>query len=467
MTANVDQQHVRTEWDFGGHVEVPAAFLYGAQTQRAVNAFTISDLRLPRHYLGTLGALKKAAAEVNRDLGLVRDDIAAAIISAAAEVQSGELDAHFVVDVFQTGSGTNTNMNANEVIANRANQLLGSPLGGKHPVHPNDHVNKGQSSNDVTPTVIHLTANTAIQHDLLPILELLRAELETKATECDGVVKTGRTHLQDAVPIRLGQEFHGHAGQIERGITRLRQAQQGLTEVALGGTAIGTGINTHPEFAARVCRRLADEFGVELRETDNHFQAQSTLDAAVHTSGALKTIAVSLLKIANDIRWMNSGPRAGFAEIEVPTLAMGSSIMPGKTNPIIAEAVCQVAAKVIGNDATITLGGQHGNFEINVMMPVVAYSLLESISLLSGASRVFAEQCIAGIRATDSGPAAVERGLMMATALTPGVGYDAAADIAREARETGRTVREVARQRTDLSEQQLTELLDPHRLTGR
>jgi fumarate hydratase class II len=464
---NSATRRTRIECDFGGEIEVPAEVLYGAQTQRAVEAFTVSDLRMPRQYVARLGALKRAAAHVNRDLGLLDPVLADAIVTAAGEVAAGALDAHFVVDLFQTGSGTNTNMNANEVIANRANQLLGHPLGGKHPVHPNDHVNNGQSSNDTTPTVIHLAAQVAITHDLLPALKQLQTALESVAARTDDVVKTGRTHLQDAVPIRLGQEFSGHAGQVERGISRVRAAQEELAEVALGGTAIGTGVNTHREFAARVCARLAGEFEVELRETTNHFQAQSTLDAAVFASGALKTIAVSLMKIANDIRWMNSGPRAGLREIEVPSLSMGSSIMPGKTNPILAEAVCQVAAKVIGNDATITLGGQHGNFEINVMMPVIAHCLLESIDLLAGAARVFAQRCVAGITATNAGPAAVERGLMMATALSPRIGYDRAAAVAGEARERDLSVREVARERTDLTEDELAALLDVDRLTGR
>ncbi|HTF52094.1 MAG TPA: class II fumarate hydratase [Pseudonocardia sp.] len=457
----------RTERDFGGEIEVPASVLYGAQTQRAAEAFTVSDLRLPRQYIARLGALKRAAARVNQELGLISPEIADAVIRAAGEVADGRLDEHFVVDLFQTGSGTNTNMNANEVIANRANQLLGHPLGGKYPVHPNDHVNKGQSSNDTTPTTIHLAAQVAITHRLLPALARLLDALRAKAVELDDVVKTGRTHLQDAVPIRLGQEFAGYAGQIERGIARIRPAQDGLAEVALGGTAIGTGINTHPEFASRVCALLSDEFGVALRETDSHFQAQSTLDAAVHASGALKTVAVSLLKIANDIRWMNSGPRAGLREIELPTLSMGSSIMPGKTNPILAEAVCQVAAKVIGNDTTIILGGQHGSFEINVMMPVVAYSLLESIDLLAGVSRVFADGCVDGVTATAAGPAGVESGLMMATALSPRIGHDRAAAVAARARELDRTVRDVARLETDLTEDELDQLLDARRLTGR
>ncbi|OZM80841.1 lyase family protein [Pseudonocardia sp. MH-G8] len=456
----------RQEVDFGGAVMVPDSALWGAQTQRAVETFTISDLRLPRSYTAALGSLKRAAARANTDLGLLAPPLAEAIVASAGEVADGLLDDHFPVDVFQTGSGTNTNMNANEVIANRANQLLGMPLGTKRPVHPNDHVNLGQSSNDVTPTVVHLTAQAAITHRLVPAFSHLAASLRALAEATDDVVKPGRTHLQDAVPIRLGQEFLGHAGQIERTLDRFRSAQSGLAEVALGGTAVGTGLNTHPGFAGRVVAALAAEFDVELRETENHFQAQNTLDAVVFASGALRTAAVGLLKIADDVRWMSSGPRAGLGEIEVPGLSMGSSIMPGKTNPVVAEAVCQVAAKVTGNDATIALAGGRGSFELTVMTPIVAYSLLESIELLAGAATVFADRCISGIRATSAGPAAVERGLMMVTALSPRIGYDEAAAIAAEARTSGRTIREVARERTDLREDELSELLDPRRMTG-
>lgn len=398
----------RTERDFAGEVPVPATMFYGAQTHRAVESFPISSLRFPRRFIRVLGAIKQAAAEVNCELGFLDSVLKDAIVAAASEVVNGDLDQHFVVDVFQTGSGTNTNMNANEVIANRAGQILSGGLGNKSLVHPNDHVNKGQSSNDVIPTAIHLTATAAIKEDLLPALGHLRQALEGKAREFDGVLKTGRTHLQDATPVRLGQEFRGYAGQIERGIDRLRKAQEALSEVALGGTAVGTGINTHPEFAARVCARLSERFGVEIRETANHFQAQSSLDGVVFTSGALKTVAVSLLKIANDIRWMSSGPRAGLAEITLPETSLSSSIMPGKSNPVIAESLCQVAARVIGNDATITLGGQHGNFEINVMMPIIGYSLFESIEILSTATTSFTDRCVTGIRPTENGPLSVE-----------------------------------------------------------
>lgn len=459
------EKDIRIERDFAGEVHVPATMLYGAQTHRAVENFPISDLRFPSLLNQTLGAIKREAAEVNCDLGLLDADLKDAIATAAGEVMDGDLDQHFVVDVFQTGSGTNTNMNVNEVIANRANQLLGAELGSKSPVHPNDHVNKGQSSNDVIPTGIHLTAISAIKEDLLPALEHLRGVLEAKAREFNGVVKTGRTHLQDATPITLGQEFDGYAGQIERGMNRLRCSQEGLMEVALGGTAVGTGLNTHPEFATRVCTRLSEQLGVELRETENHFQAQSSLDSVVFVSGSLKTIAVSLLKIANDIRWMSSGPRAGLAEIALPETSLSSSIMPGKSNPVIAESVCQVAARVVGNDVSITLGGQHGSFEINVMMPVMAYSLFESIEILSTVINNFADRCVNDIRPTENGPTLVKRSIMIATALAPVVGYDKAAEISQKAYESDLTVHEAAQGMTNLSEEQLNFRLDALRMT--
>jgi fumarate hydratase class II len=356
-------------------------------------------------------------------------------------------------------------MNANEVVSNRAIELLGGQLGSRKPVHPNDHVNLCQSSNDVIPSAIHIAALTAIEEELVPALQRLRSALERKAREFMPIVKTGRTHLQDATPIRLGQEFEGWAGQAERAIRRLRHAQEELGEVALGGTAVGTGINAHPEFARRVCEKLSKRLGVTIRETGNHFQAQSTLDGVVEASGVLKTIAVSLLKIANDVRWMGSGPRAGIGELQLPEVQPGSSIMPGKVNPVIAESLTMVCAQVIGNDATIAIAGQSGNFELNVMMPVAAYNLLQSISLLARATTNFVEQCVDGIQATARGPEMVERGLAICTALAPIVGYDAAADIAKEAAKTGRTVREVARERTSLGEAELDEVLDPAKMT--
>ncbi len=455
----------RIERDSMGEVQVPRDALFGAQTRRALENFPISDLRKPRRFIQALGAIKLEAANVNHELGLLDAEIKDAIVRAAEEVVEGQLDGQFVLDVFQTGSGTSTNMNANEVISNRAIQLMGGELGSKEPVHPNDHVNKGQSSNDVIPTAIHLSALISMKEDLIPALEKLQNALEEKAREFDGVIKTGRTHLQDATPIRLGQEFHGYAGQMERGIQRIQRAMDDLSEVALGGTAVGTGVNTHPEFAGKVCERLSERFGVEVRETGNHFQAQSAMDATVFASGALKTVAVSLMKISNDIRWLGSGPRAGFAEIALPEVQPGSSIMPGKVNPVIAESAAMVAAQVMGNDTAITVAGQSGNFELNVMLPLIAYNLLQSIELLANASSNLTDQTIVGIQATERGPELVENGLMLATALAPEIGYDRAAEISKTAYKTGRTIREVAREETDLSEEELDRLLDARKMT--
>jgi fumarate hydratase, class II len=455
----------RVERDSLGEVEVPRDALFGAQTRRALENFPISDLRKPRRFIEALGAIKLEAANVNHELGLLDESLRDAIVRAADEVLEGELDNQFVLDIFQTGSGTSTNMNANEVISNRAIQVMGGQLGSKEPVHPNDHVNKGQSSNDVIPTAIHLSAMISMQQDLLPALEKLRNALAEKAREFDDVIKTGRTHLQDATPIRLGQEFAGYAGQIERGIGRVHKAMDELAEVALGGTAVGTGVNTHPEFASRVCERLSARLGVEVRETENHFQAQSAMDGTVFASGALKTVAVSLMKVANDIRWLGSGPRAGIGEIALPEVQPGSSIMPGKVNPVIAESAAMVAAQVMGNDATITIAGQSGNFELNVMLPLIAYNLLQSIELLANAAENLTDQSVSGIQATERGPELVEKGLMLATALAPEIGYDRAAEISKEAYKTGRTIREVAREKTDLSEEDLDELLDARKMT--
>jgi fumarate hydratase class II len=455
----------RVERDSMGEVQVPRDALFGAQTRRALDNFPISDLRKPRRFVEALGAIKLESAVVNNELGLIGEEEKNAIVEAAEEVVDGRLDNAFVLDVFQTGSGTSTNMNANEVISNRAIQILGGELGSKSPIHPNDHVNMGQSSNDVIPTAIHLSALISIEHDLLPALEKLRNALQEKAEQFDDVVKTGRTHLQDATPIRLGQEFLGYAGQMERGITRVRKAQDDLSEVALGGTAVGTGVNTQPEFAARVCERLSERFGVDVHETENHFQAQSAMDGTVFTSGALKTVAVSLMKIANDIRWLGSGPRAGIGEIALPEVQPGSSIMPGKVNPVIAESVAMVAAQVMGNDATITIAGQSGNFELNVMLPLIAYNLLQSIDLLANAAENLTDQCVIGIEATERGPELVEQGLMLATALAPVIGYDRAAEISKQAYKTGETIREIAREDTDLSEEELDRLLDARHMT--
>jgi fumarate hydratase class II len=447
----------RTEKDSMGEMQVPAAAKYGASTQRAVLNFPISGLRLPRRFIRALGLVKLAAAETNAELGLVDGAIAKQIVAAARDVAEGTHDDHFPIDIFQTGSGTSTNMNANEVIAH----LAGSGAAQGKKIHPNDHVNFGQSSNDVIPTALHVAAALAISEDLLPALRLLKTSLDRKTKEFWGIIKTGRTHLQDATPIRLGQEFQGYAGQIERGITRVEGALEELCEVALGGTAVGTGINTHPEFAKRATARLAQMTGLPIHETTNHFQSQSSLDNAVAASGALKTLAVSLTKIANDIRWLGSGPRAGIGELELPAVQPGSSIMPGKVNPVIAESVLMVCAKVIGNDVTITIGGQSGNFEINLTMPLVAHDLLQSIELLAAASKNFAVQTIDGLKGTARGPEMVERGLAIVTSLAPIIGYDAAAQIAKEAAATGKTIREVARERTKLSDAELRKILDP------
>jgi fumarate hydratase class II len=456
--------HVRIERDSMGQMEVPADALYGASTMRAVLNFPISDLRFPRTFVRALGLVKQAAARTNMTLGVLDETIGNAIVAAAQEVIDGKYDDHFVLDIFQTGSGTSTNTNANEVIANLASQVLGGDLGSRL-VHPNDHVNLGQSSNDVIPTSMHLAALIAIREDLIPGLETLREELQRKSDEFWPVIKTGRTHLQDATPVRLGQEFMGFAGQAEKSIRRLGRVQEALAEVALGGTAVGTGVNTHPEFSARTCKLLSEATGVSVRETDNHFQAQATLDAVVEASGELKTIAISLHKIANDIRFIACGPRAGLGEITVPEVQPGSSIMPGKINPVISESVIQVVAQVVGNDATVTLAGQGGYFELNTMMPVAAYNLLQSISLLAASANNFAEQCVKGIQATGVGPAMVEKGLMLGTALAPAIGYDAAAAIAKEAAATGQTIREVAKQRTQISDTELAQLLNPEDMT--
>ena len=455
----------RTERDTMGELQVPAAAYYGIQTARAIENFPISALRLPRPMLRALGLIKRAAAQVNEDLGFLDPKLAQGIRAAAQEVIEGRLDEQFPVDIFQTGSGTSSNMNANEVIANRAAELLGGARGAKI-VHPNDHVNLGQSSNDVLPTAIHIAALEEIEHHLLPALSHLEHALGAKAKEFDGIVKIGRTHLQDATPIRLGQEFSGYARQIELGISRVQRTRGSLEELALGGTAVGTGLNAHPEFAPRVIALLAKETGCALKEAHNHFEAQAAQDSLIEASGALKTVAVSLMKIANDIRWMGSGPRCGIGEIIVPATQPGSSIMPGKVNPVIAESVMMVAAEVIGNDVAITVAGQAGNFELLVMLPVMAHNLLESILLLSRASENFAHRCVEGIEPDrERCQATIEESLAMCTALAPEIGYDAAAEIAKEAHKTGKTVREVAEAKKVLPADRLKELLDPWRMT--
>ncbi len=456
---------MRSERDSLGEVQVPAAALYGAQTQRAVDNFPISGLRFPRPFIRALGLIKLAAARVNRDLGLLDASKAQIIERAAQEVADGLWDDHFPIDIFQTGSGTSTNMNANEVIANRALQLLGAPLGSKA-IHPNDHVNMSQSSNDVIPAAIHVAAYLEVATALLPALRHLHETLIAQAAAAQDVIKTGRTHLMDATPVRLGQEIGGWAAQIEKGIARVEGALPRLAELAIGGTAVGTGLNAHPEFGGRVAAKLATLTGLPFVEASNHFEAQAAQDAAVELSGQLKVVATSLMKIANDLRWMNSGPQAGLGEIVLPALQPGSSIMPGKINPVIPEAVTMVCAQVFGNDLTITIGGQSGNFELNVMLPVIAYNLLQSITLLANAARLLADKAVAGFtinreRMIDL----VERNPILVTALNPLIGYDRAAQIAKRAYAEGRRLKEVAAEMSGLSAEELDRLLDPRALT--
>jgi len=453
----------RTEKDSLGEMKVPADALWGAQTQRAVENFPISDLRFPRSFIAGLGMIKKAAAETNEALKLIDTGIARSIVQAADEVIRGDHDAHFVVDIFQTGSGTSTNMNANEVIANRATQIRGGNGAG---IHPNDHVNAGQSSNDVIPSAMQIAACMSIRSDLIPALTVLRDSLLAKAREFDHIVKSGRTHLMDATPVRLGQEFGGYAAQIDLGIRRLHDAERDMLELPLGGTAVGTGINTPAEFAGNAIARIAASTGIEFLEAGNHFERQGTRDTIVYAHGALNTIAVSLMRIANDIRLLGSGPRAGLNEITLPAVQPGSSIMPGKVNPVIAEAVTMVAAQVMGNNTTITVGGQGSYFELNVMMPIMTHALLQSITLIANAARVLAGKCVDGIIANeDRCRELLEGNLSLATALAPKIGYDEAASIAKQAFREGRTAREVAQERQVLSDDELDEVLDAGAMT--
>ncbi len=456
----------RIERDSMGEMRIPADRLYGAQTERARRNFPISDLRFGRPFIEALGAIKGTAARVNRDLGLLDDERAAAIERAAGEVMEGALDEHFVLDIFQTGSGTSTNMNANEVIANRAIQILGGEVGSRDPVHPNDHVNLGQSSNDVIPTAVHVSALVAIERELLPALRLLRDALKAKAAEFDGVAKAGRTHLQDATPIRLGQEFGGYASQIEHGIRRVEGVRAHLAELAIGGTAVGTGINTHPDFGARMASGLSELLGVQFREAENHFEAQSARDAVVEASGALRTLAVSLTKIANDIRWLASGPRTGIGEINLPAVQPGSSIMPGKVNPVMAESVLQVCAQVIGNDSAIVVGGSAGNFELNVMIPVMAHNLLESVRILSSVMHEFTNRCVSGITVNQERCRRnAESTAALATALAPVIGYDKAAEVAKRSLKEDRTLREIVLAEGLVEESELDRILDFRAMT--
>jgi fumarate hydratase, class II len=450
-----------------GAMEVPAEALYGASTQRAVLNFPISGYRFGREFIRALGMLKWAASEANLELGKLDAERAGLIARAADEVMEGAHDAQFPVDIFQTGSGTSTNMNINEVIANRCSQLAGKPIGSKEPIHPNDHVNMGQSSNDVIPTAIHLAVGERIRKYLVPALEALDASLEKKAVEFWDVIKIGRTHLMDATPVRLGQEFRGYAKQIELSRRRAEEAIAALQELPLGGTAVGTGLNCHPDFSGIVMRHLQSKTGIEWHEARDHFEAQSAKDGLVQASGLLKTIAVSFTKIANDIRWLGSGPRCGIGEITLPETQPGSSIMPGKVNPVMSEAVLQVCAKVIGNDATVTWAAANlSNFELNVGMPVIAHSLLESVRLLSTVADVFRTRCVDGIKANvERCNELVEYSMAMVTSLVPAIGYDRSAEIAKESAKTGRTVRQICRDRNVLPEEELNKALDPVEMT--
>jgi fumarate hydratase, class II len=455
----------RIEKDSMGEMRVPANAYYGAQTQRAVLNFPISGLRLPRPFIRAMGLIKKAAAEVNVELKRLDPEMAKAIIQAAEEVIEGKLDAQFVVDVFQTGSGTSTNMNTNEVIANRATEIRGGQIGSRE-VHPNDHVNSGQSSNDVIPTAIHVAALEEIERRLLPALGRLRDSLARKAEEFDPIVKIGRTHLQDAVPVRLGQEFAAYASMMDHAVRRMEAVRPHLAELAIGGTAVGTGLNCPPGFPEKVVAKISEWTGVPFREAENRFEALASRDAAVEASGMLRGAAVSLMKIANDLRWLGSGPRCGIGEIMLPATQPGSSIMPGKVNPVIAEAAAMAAAQVMGNDLTIAVGGQSGNFELNVMKPVIVYNLLQSIELLTNACVVLAEKCVDGLRADrERAQEMVEKSLAMVTSLAPRIGYDRAAEIAKEAYQTGRTVREICLEKEVLPRDELERALDPWRMT--
>jgi fumarate hydratase class II len=455
----------RIEKDSMGEVRVPREALWGAQTQRAVENFPISGLRFPRSFIAALGLIKRAAAETNRELGLLDPGVARDVIAAADDVIDGTLDSHFVLDIFQTGSGTSTNMNANEVIANRALQIRGETIGSRS-IHPNDHVNLGQSSNDVIPAAMQVAASMAIRADLAPALIQLRDALRRKAQEFDDVVKSGRTHLMDATPVRLGQEFEGYAAQIEIGLERLESTQRDLAELPLGGTAVGTGVNTDEDFARLAIARLAQRTGIEFREARNHFERQGTRDVIVFVHGALNAAAVALMRIANDLRLMASGPRAGLAEITLPAIQPGSSIMPGKVNPVIPEMVTMVAAQVMGHHTTITVAGTGSILELNVMMPVMTHALLQSIGLLASAARVLAEKCVAGIVVNEARcRELLEGNLSLATALVPRIGHDLAAQIAREAFHEARTARDVARTKAGLSEEELGDILDARRMT--
>jgi fumarate hydratase class II len=451
----------RKERDSMGEMEVPEDALWGASTQRAVLNFPVSPLRLSKGFISAMGTIKVAAAQANMELGLLDRERGDAIVKAGKEVVDGTLYRHFVVDVFQTGSGTSTNMNANEVITNRALEILGKGKGDRGFVHPNDHVNNCQSSNDTFPSAIHISAHEAIKKQLLPALRELATVFEKKSKEFSNVIKTGRTHLQDATPITLGQEFSGYASQLKHGVERVESSSKRLLQLALGGTAVGTGLNTHPDFARLAIANIATLTGSPFREADNHFEAQATQDAAVEVSGQLRTVAVSLMKIANDVRWLSSGPRCAVGEIYLPEIQPGSSIMPAKVNPVVCESVMMACAHVMGNDTTIAICGQHGNFELNVMMPALAYNLLEAIELLASAASNFNKNCVSGITANEERCRELaEKSLATVTSLAPKIGYDKAAELAKRAMKEDKTVRAVAQEMKLLPEAELNRLLD-------
>jgi fumarate hydratase, class II len=460
------EEATRVEKDSMGEMSLPASALYGASTQRAVLNFPISGYRFSRPFIRALGLIKWGAAQANHDLDLLDAERSALIVQAAEEVIEGKLDQHFPLDIFQTGSGTSTNTNANEVIANRCAQLAGKAIGSREPVHPNDHVNMGQSSNDVIPSAIHISAAEQLKNCLIPALEKLQHALEKKTKEFWEIIKIGRTHLMDATPVRLGQEFSGYAQQVAYAKARGEKAIEVLRELALGGTAVGTGLNRHVDLPRKIMRHLEQRTGIAFYEAKNHFEAQGSKDAVVETSGQLKTIATSLFKIANDIRLLGSGPRCGIGEIQLPATQPGSSIMPGKVNPVLCESLMMVCAQVVGHDATLTWSGASGNFELNVMMPVMAHDLLESIRLLANAIDVFCDKCVAGIKANEKHCAElVELSMAMVTSLAPKIGYDRAAEIAKESARTGRSVREICREKKILPEEELNRVLDPFAMT--
>ena len=457
---------MRNEKDSMGDMQVPDDAYYGAQTQRAVENFPISGITISKSMIQALGKIKRSAAIVNHELGLLDDDRKNAIVHASDEIIEGKFDSQFPVDIYQTGSGTSSNMNCNEILSNRASEIMGGNIGAKDPVHPNDHVNLGQSSNDVIPTAIHIAANTMLEEELIPALQNLADELGKKSASFSDIVKIGRTHLQDATPITLGQEFSGYVQMVKNGIKRIQNTQGFLSELALGGTAVGTGINTKAEFGSLMAKEISRLTGISFSEATNHFEAQGAQDAAVETSGALKTIAVSLSKIANDIRWLGSGPRAGLGELILPAVQPGSSIMPGKTNPVICEAMIQGCAQVIGNDMAITIGGQGGVFELNLMLPLIAHNLTNSIIILSNSTNIFTEKLITGLKANKEKCAGyIEGSLAMCTSLVPVIGYDKAANIAYKAFNSGKTVREIALEENVLDKDKLNEILDPVSMT--